>query len=68
MADNRIKLAHFSDLHLSGRRDSHGLERLDTLLSAIIDAGCGHVVITGDLFSSTDPKDWMALRDLPLVT
>ena len=64
MADNRIKLAHFSDLHLSGRRDSRGLESLDTLLSAIIDAGCGHVVITGDLFSSTDPKDWMALRDL----
>ena len=64
MSESSIKLAHFSDLHLSGKRDSRGLGRLEVLLSAIIDAGCSHVVITGDMFNSTDPGDWRAVKEV----
>lgn len=64
MSDTSIKLAHFSDLHLAGRHDSRGFERLDKLLTAIINAGCNHIVITGDLFNSTDPSDWAAIKEV----
>ena len=64
MSEKRIKLAHFSDLHLSGKQDGRGLARLEALLTAIMDNGCSHIVITGDLFNSTDPDDWAAVRDV----
>ncbi len=64
LSDKGIKLAHFSDLHLAGRQDSRRLERLETLLEAIIKAGCSHIVISGDLFNSTEPSDWMVVREI----
>lgn len=64
LSESSIKLAHFSDLHLSGKRDGRGLGRLESLLSAIVDAGCSHIVITGDLFNSTDPDDWQVVKDV----
>ncbi|UZJ40758.1 metallophosphoesterase [Prosthecochloris sp. SCSIO W1101] len=64
MSDTSIKLAHFSDLHLANKHDNRGLERLNKLLTAIINAGCNHIVITGDLFNSTDPSDWAAIKEV----
>ncbi len=64
LSDTGIKLAHFSDLHLAGKRDSLGLARFETLLNAIIDSGCSHIVITGDLFNSNDPDDWAMVKDV----
>lgn len=64
LSESGIKLAHFSDLHLIGKRDGRGLGRLEALLSAIIDAGCSHIVITGDLFNSTDAGDWKAVKEV----
>lgn len=64
MSETSIKLAHFSDLHLAGKRDGRGLARLEALLNAVIDAGCSHIVISGDLFNSTDPDDWAVIREV----
>ncbi len=64
MTDKGIKLAHFSDLHLSGRKDRKGLARLDALLSALSDSGCSHIIITGDLYNSSNPEDWASIREL----
>ncbi len=64
LSESTIKLAHFSDLHLAGKRDGRGLRRLEALLTAIIKAGCSHIVITGDLFNSADPGDWRAAREV----
>lgn len=64
LSDKSIKLAHFSDLHLAGRQDRRRLERLGTLLTAIVNAGCSHIVISGDLFNSTDPADWVVIREI----
>ncbi len=64
MTDKGIKLAHFSDLHLSGRKDRKGLGRLDTLFSVLVENGCSHIIITGDLYNSTEPEDWASIRNL----
>ncbi|WP_366515752.1 metallophosphoesterase [Prosthecochloris sp.] len=64
LSETSIKLAHFSDLHLAGRQDSRGFERLDRLLTAIVNTGSNHIVITGDLFNSTDPSDWVTIKEV----
>ncbi|ACF45611.1 metallophosphoesterase [Prosthecochloris aestuarii DSM 271] len=64
MIEKTVKVAHFSDLHLSGRRDRSQIARLERLLEAIKAARYDHIVITGDIVDSAAPSDWKVLRDI----
>jgi len=63
LTEKYLKLAHFSDLHLAGRTARRQLGYLDELLTAIVNNGCSHIVITGDLVNSANPADWQVVKD-----
>lgn len=60
----QVKIAHISDLHLSGRRNMMLLDHLDRLFGFFKDSGFDHLVITGDLSDRANPEDWALTREL----
>ncbi len=61
--DKKVRIAHLSDLHLTGRNDLRQIERLDRVLAEIARKGYDHLVMTGDLIDSANPDDWLVVRD-----
>ncbi len=64
MIEKTVKVAHFSDLHLSGGRDRSKIAALEQLLEVIRGARYDHIVVTGDIVDSAAPADWMVFRDI----
>ncbi|MCX6137772.1 MAG: metallophosphoesterase [Ignavibacteriales bacterium] len=58
------KLIHISDPHLSRQYYREHIKSLKLLLRSILDAGCDHLVITGDIVSTADPDDYYLAREL----
>ncbi len=58
-----IKIAHISDLHVSGKQDRRQLENLDRMFAYFNREGFDHLVISGDLSNSADPADWRIVRE-----
>ncbi len=61
--DNKVTLAHLSDLHISGKNDLRQIARLDRLLAEFVRRGYDHLVMTGDLIDTAIPSDWQIIRD-----
>ncbi|HET6511687.1 MAG TPA: metallophosphoesterase [Candidatus Kapabacteria bacterium] len=60
-----IKIAHLSDPHINLKYHPEHLPRLESVLRDVLDVrGADHVVITGDLSSNADQRDFSALLDL----
>jgi Icc protein len=58
-----VKIAHISDLHISGRQDRRQLSELERLFDYFNSTGFDHLVITGDLSNSANPEDWRIVRE-----
>jgi 3',5'-cyclic-AMP phosphodiesterase len=58
-----VKIAHISDLHISGKQDRRQLDHLDRLFAHFNIAGYDHLVISGDLSNSANPADWRIVRE-----
>ena len=58
-----VKIAHISDLHISGKQDRRQLGNLDRLFAHFNIAGFDHLVISGDLSNSANPEDWRLVRE-----
>jgi Icc protein len=58
-----VKIAHISDLHISGKQDRRQLGDLDRLLDHINNAGFDHLVISGDLSNTANPSDWAIVKE-----
>lgn len=61
--DNKVRLAHLSDLHLAGRNDRRQLGKLDLMLAEIARREYDHLVLTGDLIDTAAPADWQLVRE-----
>jgi predicted phosphodiesterase len=61
--DNKVTVAHLSDLHIAGKNDRRQLARLDRLLGEFVRKGYDHLVMTGDLIDTAVPSDWSIIRD-----
>jgi 3',5'-cyclic AMP phosphodiesterase CpdA len=57
-------IAHISDPHLSRRYYREHIKSLKILLRSILEAGCDHVVISGDIVSTADPDDFFLAREV----
>jgi Icc protein len=57
-------IAHISDPHLSRRYYREHIKSLKMLLRAILEDGCDHIVISGDLVSTSDPDDFYLAREV----
>ena len=58
------RLIHISDPHLSRQYYREHMKSLKLLLRLILEAGCDHLVITGDIVSTADPDDYYLAREL----
>lgn len=58
-----VKIAHISDLHISGRQDRRQLDDLDRLFDHFNSAGFDHLVISGDLSNTASAGDWQIVRE-----
>ena len=63
MITGAVKIAHISDLHISGKQDHRHLDGLDRLFDHFNSAGYDHLVISGDLSNSASPNDWKIIRE-----
>ncbi|NTV01813.1 MAG: metallophosphoesterase [Chlorobiaceae bacterium] len=61
--DKKVRIAHLSDLHLTGRNDLRQIERLDRILAEIVRKEYDHLVLTGDLIDTANPDDLLVVRD-----
>ena len=57
-------IAHLSDPHLSRQYYPEHIKSFKTLLRAILNDGCDHLVITGDIVSTADPDDYYLAREI----
>jgi Icc protein len=57
-------IAHLSDPHLSRRYYREHIKSLKILLRSILEAGCDHIVISGDIVSTADPDDYFLAREV----
>ena len=62
--EQKVRIAHLSDLHLTGKNDLRQLDRLDRLLAEIVRKEYDHLVMTGDLIDTASPEDWFILKEL----
>jgi 3',5'-cyclic-AMP phosphodiesterase len=60
---DKVRIAHISDLHLSGKQDRRQLSYLDRLFAHFNRAGFDHLVISGDLSNRANPEDWRIVRE-----
>ena len=61
---NPFIIAHLSDPHLSRQYYPEHIKSFKTLLRTIIEEGCDHIVITGDIVSTADPDDYYLARTI----
>jgi 3',5'-cyclic-AMP phosphodiesterase len=60
-------IAHLSDPHLSRQYYREHIKSFKILLRTILEHGCDHLVITGDIVSTGDPDDYYLARKI-LIT
>ncbi|NTW68983.1 MAG: metallophosphoesterase [Chlorobiaceae bacterium] len=63
MNTEEVKIAHLSDLHISGRKDHRQLEDLDRMFDCINRTGADHLVISGDLSDKANSGDWAIVKE-----
>jgi 3',5'-cyclic-AMP phosphodiesterase len=63
-AGNSFTIAHLSDPHLSRQYYREHIKSFKILLRTILDHGCDHLVITGDIVSTGDPNDYYLARTI----
>ncbi|HTX17423.1 MAG TPA: metallophosphoesterase [Bacteroidota bacterium] len=61
---NSFTIAHLSDPHLSRQYYREHIKSLKILLRSILDEGCDHILITGDIVSTGDPDDYYLARKI----
>lgn len=60
-----LKIAHLSDPHVNLKYHPEHLSRLELVLKDAIERqGADHVVISGDITSNADERDFLAVREL----
>ncbi len=59
-----FKVVHISDPHLSRQFYREHLKSFKLLLRSLLDAGCDHLVITGDIVSTADEDDYYLAREI----
>ena len=57
-------IAHISDPHLSRQFYREHIKSFKILLRTILDQGCDHLIITGDIVSTADPDDYYLARTI----
>jgi 3',5'-cyclic AMP phosphodiesterase CpdA len=57
-------IAHLSDPHLSRQYYPEHIKSFKILLRTILDHGCDHLIITGDIVSTADPDDYYLARKI----
>lgn len=57
-------IAHLSDPHINQRHFPHHLINLRSVLTDAIAKGVDHIVISGDITSNAEERDYLAARDL----
>ncbi|ANT64375.1 metallophosphoesterase family protein [Prosthecochloris sp. CIB 2401] len=62
LIEKTVRIAHISDLHLSGGAVKVQEARFRRLLDAVQSGGYGHIVFTGDIVDTAAPRDWFAFR------
>ncbi|MEI8185655.1 MAG: metallophosphoesterase [Chlorobiaceae bacterium] len=63
MITGDVKIAHISDIHISGMQDHRQIECLDRMFDYFNTAGYDHLVISGDLSNNANPQDWKIIRE-----
>ncbi|MEI6691247.1 MAG: metallophosphoesterase [Chlorobium sp.] len=63
MITGAVKIAHISDLHISGMQDRKQLRDFDRLLDHFNTEGYDHLVISGDLSNNANTSDWKIIRE-----
>ena len=63
-AGTSFTIAHLSDPHLSRQYYREHIKSFKILLRTILDHGCDHLVITGDIVSTGDPDDYYLARTI----
>ena len=63
-AGTSFTIAHLSDPHLSRQYYREHIKSFKILLRTILDHGCNHLVITGDIVSTGDPNDYYLARTI----
>jgi 3',5'-cyclic AMP phosphodiesterase CpdA len=59
-----FKLVHLSDPHLSRQHYREHIKSFKALLGSILEQGCDHLLITGDIVSTADPDDFFLAREI----
>lgn len=57
-------LVHISDPHLSRQFYREHLRSFKLLVGSILEGGCDHLLITGDIVSTADPDDYFLAREI----
>ncbi len=63
-AGTTFTIAHLSDPHLSRQYYREHIKSFKILLRKILEHGCDHLVITGDIVSTGDPDDYYLARKI----
>ncbi|HTR81711.1 MAG TPA: metallophosphoesterase [Bacteroidota bacterium] len=63
-AGTPFTIAHLSDPHLSRQYYREHIKSFKILLRTILDQGCDHLIITGDIVSTGDPDDYYLARSI----
>ncbi len=63
-AGRPFTIAHISDPHLSRQYYPEHIKSFKILVRTILDEGCDHLVITGDIVSTADPDDYYLARKI----
>jgi len=58
-----VKIAHLSDLHISGKQDRRQLDDLDHMFDHFNSEGFNHIIISGDLSNAANPDDWEIVKE-----
>ncbi len=63
-AGTPFTIAHLSDPHLSRQYYREHIKSFKILLRTILEHGCDHIIITGDIVSTGDPDDYYLARKI----
>ena len=58
------RIVHISDSHLSRQHYREHMKSMKLLLRSVLEAGCDHLIITGDIVSTAEPDDFYCAREL----
>lgn len=59
-----FSIVHISDPHLSRQYYREHLKSFKLLLRSVLERGCDHLIITGDIVSTADPEDYFLAREI----